>query len=780
MNPQAAVSRFETAEVDGPSADAVRAQLDRMARSRTFASAPVLRRFLEHIVDSTLQGKTDGLKEYGLGVDVFGRGHSFEPHVDTIVRVQARRLRSRLEMYYRGEGRHDPVAIELPKGHYVPVFRVCAQPRVHERETGAEPAVMPIPADGGGLDLKWEASGESAGTCRATRDSGAAGSTAVPPHVIPPHRLWLGSGIGLSIAAILVAVLGFPTGRQSGGDARAVHPADTVAGSAEAPSVLAPRIGVVLFENRTADSTLDELGRLTAERMIRVIASVSGIEAIPQPIHTSGGPSDDAAKLAGGSRASLLVAGAYYRNGNALEFQARVLEAVTGRLLYAVAPITAPLTRPANALDQLEQKVAGAVAIHFDEFFGGLDAVAYPPSLRAYREYRVGLETFMSDYPRTLAHLERALERDPAFLLPLVIMYFAYGNLGEFREAEAVLAALEAQSDRLTPAERLLTEFLRANWEGRREHAFRVLEDLERLVPGSLVVNYNLVQQAVMLNRPRAAIDAYARRPAGYRSLRHSIGSYRFEFLTQALHMMGEHDRELAEVRGAQRYAPGVLPFVANEAKALAALGRVSEVTRVIDRSLSIGPTAGWTEYTPGVLMEQTARELLAHGYFEESRVVARRAVDWYRGRALGRDAPEGLRAGLGGALCLAGQWREAETVFSALSSERRDDLFYLGRLGEIAANRSDIVRARTLSEGLVSLSERLGRVRGNPRYFAALASRGRAGIAARLGQMERAVELLREAFALGLPYGPHIHNSPDLQLLQKYEPYRELVHPSE
>lgn len=302
----------------------------------------------------------------------------------------------------------------------------------------------------------------------------------------------------------------------------------------------------------------------------------------------------------------------------------------------------------AHALEFLEQRVAGAVAIHFDDFFGGLPAVSLPPMLDAYREYRAGLETFMGDYRRTLMHLERALEREPTFLLPLVIMYFAYGNLGELEKTEAVLVRMEAQSDRLTPAERFLVEFLRANWEGRRAQAFRVLEDLERLVPGSLVVNFNLVQHAVMLNRPRAAIDAYARQPSGTRSLRHSIGSYRFGALTAALHLLGEHQRELAEIKVAQKYAPGVLAFLENEAKALAALGRLPELMRVIDRSLSIGPTAGWGLHTPGRLMEHTARELRAHGYVNESREVAARAVEWYRRQRRIRAVAADQRAGTG------------------------------------------------------------------------------------------------------------------------------------
>ena len=123
---ETAASRFAPIGVDAPSAESIKAQLVRVVASRTFAHAAVLRRFIEHIVDSALDGKTDELKEYALGVDVFGRGQSFDPRVDTIVRVQARRLRAKLDEYYRIEGSGDPVLIELPKGCYVPEFRLAS------------------------------------------------------------------------------------------------------------------------------------------------------------------------------------------------------------------------------------------------------------------------------------------------------------------------------------------------------------------------------------------------------------------------------------------------------------------------------------------------------------------------------------------------------------------------------------------------------------------------------------------------------------------------------
>ena len=105
------------------SREEVRAELSAVLRSPSFANAPSLSRLLSHIVDRTLEGKSEELKEYSLGVDVFDRGETFDPKIDTIVRVQARRLRSKLDEYYESDGRAASVVIELAKGRYVPGFR---------------------------------------------------------------------------------------------------------------------------------------------------------------------------------------------------------------------------------------------------------------------------------------------------------------------------------------------------------------------------------------------------------------------------------------------------------------------------------------------------------------------------------------------------------------------------------------------------------------------------------------------------------------------------------
>jgi adenylate cyclase len=102
--------------------DAVRAQLERVLSSDSFAAAGRHSRFLRYIVERTLAGEGDQLKEYVLGTEVFDRADSYDPRLDSIVRVEARRLRTRLDDYYGGVGASDPVRIDIPRGTYVPVF----------------------------------------------------------------------------------------------------------------------------------------------------------------------------------------------------------------------------------------------------------------------------------------------------------------------------------------------------------------------------------------------------------------------------------------------------------------------------------------------------------------------------------------------------------------------------------------------------------------------------------------------------------------------------------
>ncbi len=123
---------------------AVREELSRILVSRAFARSPRISRFLSFAVEQTLAGQETQLKEYMLGVEVFNRTESFDPRIDSIVRVEARRLRYKLQRYYETEGRDDRVCIRFHKGCYVPSFTNCADDVLNSEDVFAFPYLNPI------------------------------------------------------------------------------------------------------------------------------------------------------------------------------------------------------------------------------------------------------------------------------------------------------------------------------------------------------------------------------------------------------------------------------------------------------------------------------------------------------------------------------------------------------------------------------------------------------------------------------------------------------------
>jgi len=108
----------------------IRAQLHRILESAEFANSARLKHFLTFIVEEALAGRARRLKGVTVAQAVFGADKSFDPETNSIVRVEAGRLRQRLGEYYAGAGRDDPIRINVPKGTYAP--EVLPNPRVTE------------------------------------------------------------------------------------------------------------------------------------------------------------------------------------------------------------------------------------------------------------------------------------------------------------------------------------------------------------------------------------------------------------------------------------------------------------------------------------------------------------------------------------------------------------------------------------------------------------------------------------------------------------------------
>ncbi len=139
---QGQIPGLSQAQPDGDSAplseERVREELNRVLASHEFRSSKRSQDFLRYVVENTLAGHGDLLKERTIGIEVFGRSTSYDPSEDATVRVKAGEVRKRLGLYYADQGAHDPIRLELPSGTYVPEFRPFAR-----TETAAP--LVPVP-----------------------------------------------------------------------------------------------------------------------------------------------------------------------------------------------------------------------------------------------------------------------------------------------------------------------------------------------------------------------------------------------------------------------------------------------------------------------------------------------------------------------------------------------------------------------------------------------------------------------------------------------------------
>ncbi len=130
--------------------EAAYAQVERVLNSTTFRNTEVLRRLLKFLALKSIAGEADQLKEYTVGIDALGKPATYDPRQDSVVRIQMGRLRHKLADYYSTEGTHDPILLDLPKGHFKLTWEV--RPFAVEE---VPPVAVPVPQKlASGLD--WQ------------------------------------------------------------------------------------------------------------------------------------------------------------------------------------------------------------------------------------------------------------------------------------------------------------------------------------------------------------------------------------------------------------------------------------------------------------------------------------------------------------------------------------------------------------------------------------------------------------------------------------------------
>jgi tetratricopeptide (TPR) repeat protein len=448
----------------------------------------------------------------------------------------------------------------------------------------------------------------------------------------------------------------------------------------------------------------------------------------------------------------------------ALRFEAQVTDAMHGRLLHALDPVTVAVDSATAGVDLLRQRVAAVLAARFDwpDELREITGRSQPPTYAAYAEFVEGMELFIAhdQFERAMRRFEQARTLDTTFHLPRLYTSLMYFNLGKFAQVDSVLRSVAFHQARLSPYDRVLLEHLQALLVGDYEAGLRTSRRLNAMAPGSLLAGHSVL--AVFSNRPREAVEVLYQLDLE-RGILRGWASYSY-FLTTAQHMLGEHRRELKEARQGRVRQPVLQSVLLTEVRALAALGQVREVERLLRASLTLPSEQGWT---PADVMLSAAAELRAHGEVEAATRVLENAIAWYDSRP-GAEQPY-HRPALARALYAAERWTEARALLEELAIAQPASVEYLGRLGTLSARMGERGEAERISTALASSTQP---------YLRGAHTLWRARIAAQLGEREQALLLLRAALSQGQPYELWLHIDPDLDPLWDFPPFRELMRP--
>jgi DNA-binding SARP family transcriptional activator len=547
-------------------------------------------------------------------------------------------------------------------------------------------------------------------------------------------------------------------------------------------AVLDPqRVVVAGFYNRTGDTTLDALAELAGEELTRGLKLIDVVE-VADPgatmVDDAGGVSYSTAtgREAGAARAVALVTrsglavwGSLDRRGEGIEFAAHVVDERNRRVLRALDPVPGNPLEPRRALTVLRDHVMAVVAEAVDPRLGAsASAAGDPPLYEAYLAFSSGVGIWYDgrNARDALPHFRHAVALDSTFKLPLIWAAWVHQTLGQCDSTEAIAQRLDGRH--LSRLERIQIDRQVARCRGDLSAAYRLAHVLAETRPASEVWQEQLARDALNFDRPREAVEILERLHPDQGALRGRVSYY--NWLTNAHHLLGHHDRELAVAKRARSRFPGNLAALRMELLALAALGRGGEVNEHLSEIDALPPDPIRRKAT---VMREIALDLAVHGDSAAARAAMDRALDWHARQPRSEQATEYLRFERAQTHFAAGHRDSARALAAGLERDHPQTDEYVGLLGVLAAQRGDSVEAGAAGRLLDAVTR--PHARGRTTFW-------RACIAATLGHRDEAVNLLRRARAEGYVFNGLLflsaHLEPSFATLRGYAPFDELLRP--
>ena len=525
------------------------------------------------------------------------------------------------------------------------------------------------------------------------------------------------------------------------------------------------RLVVVPFENRTGDLAAGEWAFLAAELITRAIDRAGVMTVVPATVVRDLVREADLSvampldQIATRTRARYAVAGSYALSGGRLRFEVELVNAESGRLERSLDPVTGPADSLEAVLTALSERITAATVAQLSPGLsrGARQLWSSPPTLDALQGLLVMQDHLCSgNWQATIDEGRRLLREAPDFAPPLLMLAYSTANLGRLREADSILDLIEPLSDQLSRHERLLGQFLRGMLAGDHSEATRAAEQAYRISPsihaGFWAEQTNRFTDALERLLPADTDDPCAR-----------VMPTLWTYTARPYHMLGRYREELDLVRDGRERFPSYRGLVSFEAYALAGLGRLDAVDSLLDVIAELPSQAG-PSGIPGSQMARIALELDVLGYQEAAQETLDRALAWFTARPA-----DSLRFERAQAWYWAERWSDVDTMFVALLENAPVNLSYRGPRGVTLAHLGHRDRALEIDRWLEQLERP---------YLLGTNTKWRAAIAAALGNQEKALQLLQQAYSEGMRLGYEFSRDPEWKPLRDYRPYQQFVRP--
>ena len=589
------------------------------------------------------------------------------------------------------------------------------------------------------LDIDSARRPATASTVVTALDELAAPLVTTPmPVVRPAPRRW--PWIALAVVAVVALLVVYFTTRQA-----RIDPA-----SLGMPVVAAP------LRNETGDSTLGMIGRLASDWITQGLQQTGRMTVVSWPAAMDAADRAEASgsalleTLRAETQAQTAVTGSYFLIDNTLRLQAQVVDATTGAVLGAVSPVEVPRDSIQRGVRLLRDRVMGILAVRADERLRDVPGMLErPPTYEAYRAFDRGIRLYNAqDYREAGAVLRESWSLDTTFVVPLVYAATAAWNRGQYDTTDSLVQMLRARQNHLSEYFDLNVTYLEHLLAGEGDKAYQAVRLAATKAPGSRAP-YNAARMALLTNRPFDALTLLTTMDPD-RGLMRGWQSY-WTQLSHALHLTGDHQRELGATREMRRRYPDSRVAIVLEARALAALGRHSELDSLLAATEALPPDTYWSQAAALVTI---AEEFEAHRTGIAAPYQAR-AVRWLANQLAHNPSHRAHRYWMGSAHYDAARWRDAEPYLSSLAKEFPDQVDFVGLY---AVN---LARLRDSTAAFAALGEAAPRDRGTWTAF-------RARILAISGDGPRAVDVLSAALLQGVDGWPWWHASAfrDLSLM--------------